>query len=101
MIDGFTTYIQFGIGQLERLRMIVTMGFSIQKNHFKNILAKHSEKLEIPSHTIQGILEMAWTSWKRCYKKLAKKPRLKEKRNTLNSIPFPDPIKYHKQYIPD
>ena len=87
------------------------------KNHFKNILANHSGTLEIPSHTIQGILDMCWTSWQRCYKNLAKKPRLKGRRNRLNSIPFPDPIKYptnnrikvpkiglikyHKQHIPE
>jgi transposase len=88
-----------------------------RKNDFQNLLANHSRKLEVPSHSIQGILEMAWTSWQRCYKKVAKKPRLKGKRNRLNSIPFPDPIKYptnnriklpkigivkcHKQEIPE
>ena len=59
---------------------------------------------------------MAWTSWQRCYKKMAKKIRLKGRRNRLNSIPLSDPIKYptnnriklpkigivkyHKQQIP-
>jgi putative transposase len=87
------------------------------KNDFQNLLRNHSKKLELPSHTIQGMLEMAWTAWKRCHKKISKKPRLKGMRNKLSSIPFPDPIKYptnnriklpkigslkfHKQEIPD
>ncbi|MBT9165171.1 MAG: hypothetical protein DDT23_01186 [candidate division WS2 bacterium] len=42
---------------------------------------------------MQGIIIQAYTAWQRCFKKLAKKPRLKGNRNKLNSIPFPDPIK--------
>ena len=76
-----------------------------------------SKKLDLPSRSIQGMLEMAWTAWDRCYKKISKKPKLKGMRNKLSSIPFPDPIKYptnnriklpklgslkfHKQYIPE
>src|SRR3989304_319486 len=60
---------------------------------------------------------MAWDSWKRCFKKLAKKPKLKGWRNPLNSIPFPDPLRrpdgihikipglgllrFHKQELPE
>ena len=87
------------------------------ENTFKNLLAHHSKKLGIPSHTIQGILETAWRAWDRCYKQKAKKPKLKGARNKLHSIPFPDPIsrpkdfrvkfpilgllKYHKQEVPE
>jgi len=60
---------------------------------FHNLLADHGKKLGIPSHTLQGLLDMAHTAWQRCYKKLAKKPRLKGQRNKLMSIPFPDPFK--------
>jgi putative transposase len=60
---------------------------------FQNLLAGHSEKMEIPSHTLQGMLSQAHLSWTRCFKKLAKKPRLKGMRNKLNSIPFPDPLR--------
>ncbi len=85
-------------------------------NNFQNILPGVSKILRIPSHTIQGMLSLAYASWRRCFKKLAKKPRLKGKRNRLNSIPFPDPIgtpvdnkikipglgmvRYHKQILP-
>ena len=60
---------------------------------FQNILSNHSKKLEIPSHVIGGVLSSAYLAWKRCFKKIAKKPHLKGMRNQLNSIPFPDPIR--------
>ena len=88
-----------------------------RKQNFQNLLAGHGKKMEVPSHTLQGILLMAWDAWDRCFKKISKKPRLKGVRNKLNSIPFPDPIKYpidqrirlpgigvlrfHKQDLPD
>lgn len=84
---------------------------------FQNLLANHGEKMEIPSHTLQGILSQAHLSWTRCFKKLAKKPHLKGQRNKLNSVPFPDPIRrpvgnsiavpglgkvrFHRQEIPE
>ena len=83
---------------------------------FQNLLANHSKRLGIPSHIIQGTLRTAYMAWDNCFKKLLKKPRLKGRRNRLNSIPFPDPIRiydnkvsvpgigrirFHKQFIPD
>lgn len=84
---------------------------------FQNLLALHGAKIGVPSHTIQGTLSQAHTAWQRCFKKIAKKPRLKGQRNKLNSVPFPDPIKkpkdgrigipglgklrFHKQDLPD
>jgi putative transposase len=56
----------------------------------------HGEKLGIPSHVVQGVLSVAFDAWQRCFKKLAKKPRLKSRRNRMASIPFPDPIKAPK-----
>jgi putative transposase len=83
---------------------------------FQNLLPGYSDKLNISSHTIQGTLIQVHTAWQRCFKKLARKPRLKGFRNKLNSIPFPDPIKkiqlksvklpgigkihFHKQELP-
>ena len=60
---------------------------------FQNLLAGHSEKSGVPSHVLQGILAQAYISWKRCFKKLGGKPRLKGFRNRLNGIQFPDPVK--------
>ena len=84
---------------------------------FQNLLAEHGDKLGIPSHTLQGMLVQAHISWQRCFRKTARKPRLKGARNRLSSIPFPDPIrlprgnrivipglgkvKYHSQELPD
>jgi transposase len=59
---------------------------------FINLLANHSKRLDIPSHTLQGILSQSWTSWDRCFKKLGGRPKLKSIRNKLKSIIFPDPI---------
>ena len=84
---------------------------------FGAMTANHSRRLEIPSHTLQGISSQACNAWQRCFKKIAKKPRLKGFRNKLTSIPFPDPIKppknnkigipglgkvrYYRQELPD
>ena len=84
---------------------------------FQNMLAGHSEKMEIPSHTLQGMLSQAHLAWTRCFKKNAKKPHLKGMRNKLNSVPFPDPlhapkgnhiavpglgsVRFHRQDIPE
>jgi putative transposase len=62
------------------------------KFDFVNSLPEHGKKLGIPSHTIQAILDQAFTSWQRCFNKISKKPKLKSVRNKLNSIPFPDEI---------
>ena len=62
------------------------------KFDFVNLLSNSSKNLGIPSHTVQGILDQAYTTWRRCFKKVSRKPKLKSIRNKLNSIPFPDPI---------
>ncbi len=92
-------------------------GIFYSRFDFQTLLAGHGEKLGIPSHTLQGILVQAYTSWDRCFKRLAKKPKFKGQRNKLCSMPFPDPIKapvgnhvklpgmgsvrFHKQVIPN
>ena len=83
---------------------------------FVNLIADHSKRMEIPSHTMQGTLSQAHNAWKMCFKKIFKKPHLKGRRNKLSSIPFPDPlrppkdnriavpglgkVRYHKQDLP-
>ena len=62
------------------------------KFEFVNLCSGHSTRLEIPSHTIQGTLQKAYNAWDRCFKKLAKQPKLKGIHNKLKSIPFPDSI---------
>lgn len=101
---------------IRKIELDAKDGFYHTPKAFQNLLANTSRKLGVPSHTIQGMLSLAYHSWGRCFKKLAKRPRLKGRRNRLNSIPFPDPIKapvdgkvripglgavrYHKQNIP-
>lgn len=84
---------------------------------FQNLLAGHSGRMAVPSHTLQGILLTVYDSWRRCFKKVGGKPRMKGSRNKLCSIPFPDPIrnprsnrvtipglgsvKFHKQQLPN
>jgi putative transposase len=83
----------------------------------QNWTADHSKRMGIPSHVMQGTIKQAYTAWQRCFKKIAKKPKLKSQRNKLNSIPFPDPIcmpkdkhvglpglgkvRYYKQDLPE
>ena len=67
-------------------------GIYYTRHAFHNLLADHSKKIGIPSHTLQGMLDTAYTAWQRCLKKLAKKPTLKGQRNKLTSVPFPDPF---------
>lgn len=62
-------------------------------NAFHNLLAGHSVRMGIPSHTMQGVLSAAHISWSRCFKGLSGRPRLKGKRRPMGSIPFPDPIR--------
>lgn len=83
---------------------------------FQNLLTGHSVKLEIPSHVLQGVLVTAHESWRRCFKGISRRPRLRGRRKKLTSILFPDPIKtcngrvallgvgrvrYHKQELPE
>lgn len=104
---------------IKKIEHNASMGIYFSGFDFQNLLSGTSKKLEIPYHTIQGILTTAYSSWVRCFKKIAKKPKLKGHRNRLNWIPFPDPIlrykisenriklpllgsvKFHKQEIPE
>jgi len=92
-------------------------GVRYSSMQFRNQLAGHGKKIEIPSHTIQGVLRTAHDAWMRRFKGVGGKPHLKGRRNRLNSIPFPDPIRrpqgtclrlqgvglvrFHKQWLPE
>lgn len=101
---------------IRKIELDAKDGFYYSRKQFQNLLANHGPKIGIASHTLQGILLQAHTSWQRCFRKVARKPRLKGRRNKLNSIPFPDAIKppknnrivlwgvgslrFHKQELP-
>lgn len=92
-------------------------GIYYSEKSFQNLLAGHSRKLQVPAHVLQGTLITAHRSWQQCFKKLARRPRLKGRRNTLNNIPLPDPVRvwpnnrisvlsvgrvrYHAQELPE
>ena len=102
---------------IRKIELDAKDGVYYKKQQFQNLLANHGKRMDVPSHTLQGMLLMAWDAWDRCYKKISKKPRLKGVRNKLFSIPFPDPIlrphgnyiklpglgtlRFHKQDIPE
>jgi transposase len=102
---------------IRKIELDAQGGIYFTPKGFQNLLPGTSKTLGMPSHTIQGMLSLAYTAWQRCFKKVAQKPRLKGMRNRLNSIPFPDPIgapsnnkikvpglgmvRYHKQALPE
>lgn len=55
---------------------------------FRNLLNGHGQKIGVPQDAVCGTLWTVHTSWQRCFKKLSRKPRLKGRRNRLNSIAF-------------
>jgi putative transposase len=84
------------------------------------LIKGHNNKINIPCHTLQDTLTMAYKSWKRYYECTSKRPKLKGRRNKMRSIGFPDAIsrsrlfnnkilitkrlgyiKYHKQALPE
>ena len=78
---------------IRKLELDARDGIYYTPKGFHNLLAHHGKTLGLPSHTLQGMLSTAYTAWQRCYKKQAKRPRLKGQRNKLTSIPFPDPFR--------
>lgn len=83
----------FGLRKIE-LNAINKMYFG--KKDFNNLLANHSSKIGIPSHTIQAVLMQVYNAWNRHFTKKGGKPKLKGIHNKLRSIPFPDLIKAPK-----
>lgn len=82
---------------------------------FVNLLNGHGKKIGIPQDAICGTLKTAHTAWQRCFKKIARKPHFKGRRNKLNSIAFAHKtrtvdgrllipllgrVRFHKQEIP-
>lgn len=83
---------------------------------FRDLLNGHGRKISVPQDAICGTLGTAHTAWKRCFVKVARKPRLKGYRNRLNSIAFAHGLKvadgrlrivglgrarFHEQEIPE
>ncbi len=102
---------------VRKIEMDAKDGIYYSSKDFQNLLARHGARTGIPGHAMQGVLATVYESWRRCFKKISGKPKMKGARNKLNSIPFPDPIrapkggrvslpglisvKFHKQGLPD
>lgn len=102
---------------IRKIELDAKDGIYYSENDFKGLLKGHGKRLGISAQTIEAQLHTAWTSWQRCFKKTAKKPKLKGLRNKLSSVPFRQGIqrtganyiklplmglvKFHKQSIPE
>src|SRR4051812_8901021 len=82
---------------IRKIKLDAADGRYYTKMSFQNGLADHGQKVGVPSHVLQGVLRNAHGAWNKCFKKIAKEPRLKGGRNKLNSIPFIDPIAQPKK----
>jgi putative transposase len=81
---------------IRKIELDARDGIYYSRKEFQNLLANRSDRLGIPSHTIQGQLCIVYDSWQKCFQGQAKRPRFKSKRNRLNSISFPDPFREPK-----
>lgn len=60
---------------------------------FFRLIVGHSRRMRIPLRVLRGAMLQAHGAWERCWRGLGRRPRLKGRRNRLNSIAFLDPIK--------
>lgn len=83
----------------------------------EGLLVGHHRKLDVPLRVAESTVRQAHQAWQRCFRKLARKPRLKGNRNRLNSILIRQPlrsstgnrikvptfgtVKFHQQDIPE
>lgn len=83
---------------------------------FRDLLKRHGAKMRVSQDAICGTLWTAHDAWTRCFKGVSRKPRLKGRRNRLNSIAFAHGttivnqrvlvpgigrVRFHKQNIPE
>ena len=73
---------------IRKIELDAKDGVYWHKYHFINLLAGHSKRLGISSEVLEETAVTAYLSWKRCFRNLSRKPRMKGNNNKLNSIPF-------------
>jgi transposase len=73
---------------IKRIERDAEIGLYHSSLRFRDILARHGRKIDVPQDALNGTLWTAHTTWQRCFKGLARKPRFKGRRNRLNSIAF-------------
>lgn len=100
---------------VKKIERDASIGIFHSSFNFRDLLAFHGRKIGVPQEALRGILWTAHASWERCFRKQSKKPRLKGRRNKLNSIAIPrvfpisngrlhiiniGKVRFHKQDIP-
>lgn len=73
---------------IKRIERDAAAGIFHTSMGFQNLLNGHGRKLGVAQDALCGTLDTAHLAWKRCFKRLSGKPRLKGRRNRLNSIAF-------------
>jgi putative transposase len=73
------------------LRKNAGLGYS--EFDLTTLVSNHSKKSELSNRAIHGAIFQAHDAWERCWKKQNKKPKLKGRRNRLNSFEFPGDCK--------
>jgi putative transposase len=63
------------------------------KRSLEVLVRGHGPKIGIPTHVLQAVVHSGQAAWQKCFDGHCRRPRLKSKRNRLNSIPLPDPIR--------
>lgn len=101
---------------IKRIECDAQLGVYHSLHTFRNLLNGHGRKMGVPQDAICGTLWTAYIAWQRCFKKIARKPRFKGRRNRLNSIAFGHgtkivggrahipvlgKVRFHKQAIPE
>jgi len=91
---------------VRKIELDAADGIYYSEYDFMALLNGHSARIGIPCSVLTEMARNAHRSWKRCFKKMAGKPKFKGNRNKLNSIPFRyfvafhRELKFHKQDIP-
>lgn len=62
---------------------------------FKALVSGHSRKIALPAYVLCGMADQAHHAYSRYRNGLSRRPRLKGRRNKLNSIPFDHGFKIH------
>lgn len=73
---------------VRRMEMDADAGIYRTSLDFRNLLNGHGAKIGVAQDAICGTLWTAYTARQNCFKKRARKPRFKGRRNRLNSIAF-------------
>jgi len=101
---------------IKRIERDAELGIYHHSLRFRDLLNGHGRKLDISQDALCGTLWTAHTAWQRCFKRISRKPRLKGRRNRMNSIAFAHGtnivngrvvvpgigrVRFHKQDIPE